>query len=33
MVLEWVALHQDELLADWHCCRDGKPVRPIEPLD
>lgn len=33
MVLEWTALHQEELLADWNLCKNEcTPVR-IEPLE
>ena len=33
MVLEWAALHQDELLEDWNRCQKGGDVLKIEPLD
>lgn len=33
MVLEWAALHQDELLADWERCHNAQAPLPIEPLD
>jgi len=33
MVLEWAALHQDELLEDWNRCQKGGEVFKIEPLD
>ena len=33
MVLEWAALHQDELLEDWNRCQKGGEVLKIEPLD
>jgi len=33
MVLEWAALHQQELMANWECCRAGRrPVR-VAPLE
>ena len=32
-VLEWAALHRGELLANWGLARQGKPVRPIPPLE
>lgn len=32
MVLEWAALHRDELLADWSLLRRALPPRPIAPL-
>jgi hypothetical protein len=33
MVLEWAALHQEELLLDWERCRNAEAPLPIEPLD
>jgi hypothetical protein len=33
MVLEWTALHQDELMLDWQRCRDAQNPLPIAPLD
>ncbi len=33
MVLEWAALHQEELLADWRRCRNAEPPLAIEPLE
>lgn len=33
MVLEWAALHQQQLLDDWERCRQGTPPEPIEPLE
>ncbi len=33
MVLEWAALHQEELMKDWDRCRKGEPVKAIAPLD
>ena len=32
-VLEWLELHQDELLKDWKLIQDGKPPRKIAPLE
>ncbi len=32
MVLEWVAIHQQELMDDWNLCRIAQPPLPIEPL-
>jgi len=32
-VLEWAALHREELLADWQLARDGKRVNRIAPLE
>ncbi len=33
MVLEWTALHQEELLKDWELCKNMQPPFPIEPLE
>lgn len=33
MVLEWAALHQQELMEDWKRCRDALAPNPIAPLD
>lgn len=33
MVLEWAALHQEELLEDWNRCRSAQMPLPIPPLD
>ena len=33
MVLEWAALHQQALLADWERCRKGQVPEPIPPLE
>jgi len=33
MVLEWAALHQQELLDDWRRCSTGEVPVPIAPLD
>ena len=33
LVLEWLELHRDELLADWNRARAGEPLVPIAPLD
>ena len=32
-VLEWAALHKEELLANWDSARQGKPIRRIAPLE
>ncbi len=32
MLLEWAALHREELLANWALARDDAPLRRIEPL-
>ena len=28
----WIAMHEEELLADWALTVNGEPVFPIEPL-
>ncbi|NER97325.1 MAG: DUF4160 domain-containing protein [Symploca sp. SIO1B1] len=33
MVLEWTALHQQELSDNWNRCRQGEPLLRIEPLE
>ena len=33
LVLEWVELHQDELLADWILAQARKPLNQIQPLE
>ena len=33
MVLEWTALHQEELLRDWELCKNMQPPLAIEPLE
>ncbi|MGZ5056948.1 MAG: DUF4160 domain-containing protein [Methylobacter sp.] len=33
MVLEWTALHQEELLRDWDLCKNMQSPLPIEPLE
>lgn len=32
LVLEWAALHQDELRLDWQMAQAGQAVAPIAPL-
>lgn len=32
MVLEWTALHQQDLLDNWKRCRDGEVPLTVEPL-
>jgi hypothetical protein len=32
-VLEWAALHRQELRQDWQRARAGEVLAPIEPLD
>lgn len=33
LVLEWAALHQQDLLDNWECCRNNEMPHPIEPLE
>lgn len=33
MVLEWAALHREELKEDWELARSRRPLRPISPLE
>ena len=33
LVLEWAALHRQELRADWDRARGGTPLESITPLD
>lgn len=33
MVLEWAALHQQELSANWNRCRSGKEPLYLDPLE
>ena len=32
-VLEWLDLHQNELMDDWFLAQERKPLKPIEPLE
>jgi hypothetical protein len=32
MILEWSALHQEELLDNWERCQNAQTPLPIEPL-
>jgi hypothetical protein len=32
-VLEWLDLHQEELLVDWSLAQQRKPLKQIEPLE
>lgn len=32
LVQAWVAIHEEELMADWALAANGEPVFPIEPL-
>jgi hypothetical protein len=33
MVLEWIALHQQELMENWELSQSGKSPQKLEPLD
>jgi hypothetical protein len=33
LVLEWAALHRDELAGDWMLARSGHALAPIAPLE
>jgi hypothetical protein len=33
LVFEWASRHRDELRANWELARQGRPLRPIDPLD
>ena len=33
LVLEWLDLHQDELLTDWNLVQDGRTPEKIAPLE
>ena len=33
MVMEWAALHQRELLHNWHRLREGQPIERIKALE
>jgi uncharacterized protein DUF4160 len=32
-VLEWMDLHRQELLDNWHCARERQPLKRIAPLE
>ncbi len=32
LVMEWAALHREELLADWERARKSEPLAPVPPL-
>ena len=32
LVIAWIELHQDELMADWQLAVSGNKIFPIEPL-
>lgn len=33
MALEWARQHRAELLENWELAREGRPLRPIAPLE
>jgi len=33
LVIEWAALHRDDLLANWQLARVQSPLRSIQPLE
>lgn len=33
LLLEWYALHQDELLENWNLARERRPLQRIAPLE
>jgi len=33
LVLEWAALHRNELRDNWQRAREGLPLEPIDPLE
>jgi len=33
LVLDWAAMHRDELLADWQLAREQAPLHRIAPLE
>ena len=33
MVFEWLDLHRDELMANWHKMENAEPLDKIKPLD
>lgn len=33
LILEWAAMHQEELLENWENCQNGKEPEPIIPLE
>ena len=33
MILEWLDLHREELIADWEKAQKGSPLDKIEPLN
>lgn len=33
LVLEWLDLHKDDLMANWQRARERRPLQDIEPLE
>jgi hypothetical protein len=33
LVIEWAAMHRDDLLANWQAAKLEVPLQPIEPLE
>ena len=33
LVMEWQAIHREELRENWELARSGQPLRPIAPLE
>ena len=33
MVLEWLELHREELMANWKLAQERKPLKKIDPLE
>ena len=33
LVYDWLDLHKEELLTNWHNIENGNPVMPIKPLE
>jgi len=33
LVLDWAALHKQELLDDWRLARQGEPLKGVAPLE
>jgi hypothetical protein len=33
LVIEWAALHQEELLANWQKAKEQQPLEKIDPLE
>jgi len=33
LVMEWAAMHTEELMEDWNLARSQEPLKPIRPLE